>query len=818
LHVANAVGIIAGMCKNIIGILAGIWWLQVTAVLPVWARGGWAVAIAALALLVFCGRRRGRAHTACRAGVLWALGLAAAVMLGYAYAAWRADLRMADALDEALEGRDLLLNGVVVSLPDDNGDGIRFEFEVESLGGEGGDRVGIPRLILLSWYRGSAFSSREQHEVPVLRPGERWRLPVRLKLPHGSAVPGGFDYEAWLLERGLRATGYVRGEGKRMGADRRSFMITVQRLRAHIRQGFEAALPEAPYRGILVALAIGDQQAITQPQWEVLRRTGVQHLVAISGLHVSLVAIAVGGLCAILWRRVSWLALRCPARLAGALVGLAAAVIYALLAGMGIPVQRSLVMLTTVALALIGRRETSARNVLALALVAVLLVDPWAVLAAGFWLSFGAVAVILLTMGGRIAAVQGWRAAVKLQLAITLATVPVLVALFQGFSLASPFANAFAIPLVSFVITPLTMLAAAWPAEWLLSLAHMLTAWMMVALQWLASSPLALYEHPLPPPWLLMAAMFAVVLLILPRGTPARLAALAVLGGFFLWLPPRPGQGEFRAVVLDVGQGLAVHVQTAGHDLLYDSGPLYGRTSDAGERVVVPYLRAVGVSSLDAVVISHDDADHMGGLESIRGRVEVSEIIAGDASTPAAVAVAPSAEGSWTAGALEPVRGTACVSGLRWQWEAVDFTVLAPDELPAGKRRGNAQSCVLRVSGAGGAVLLLTGDIERNGESRMVEQHGEALASTAVVAAHHGSRTSSSPALITAARPQTVIFSAGYRNRYGHPHPQVVTRWTDAGARGLRTDTGGTVVLASDGAKLEAVGWRERHPRYWFGR
>jgi competence protein ComEC len=802
------------MCKNIIGILCGIWCLQAAAVLPVWANGGWAIASAALLVILFCGRLRKRARTARRAGALWALGLVMAVLLGYAYAAWRAELRLADALDGALEGRDLLLNGVVTSLPDDNGNGIRFVFKVDSLGRENLPRVGVPQQVLLSWFRGYG---RDQHEIPVVQPGERWRLLVRMKQPHGSAIPGGFDYEAWLLERGLRATGYVRGEGRRLGTDQRSFMISVQRLRAHIRQGFEAALPDAPYRGILLALAIGDQQAISPPQWEILRRTGVQHLVAISGMHISLVAVVMGGLCAALWRRMSWLALRCPARLAGAVIGLSAAVTYSLLAGMGIPVQRALVMLTAAALALIGRRETSARNVLALALAAVLLVDPWAVLAAGFWLSFGAVAIILLTTGGRIAPLGGWRTAVKLQLSITLATVPVLVALFQGFSLASPFANAFAIPVVSFVITPLALIAAIWPAGWLLTLAHTLTAWMMQALQWQAASPLALYEHPLPPAWLFMAAMFAVVLLILPRGTPARIAALAVLGGFFLWQPPRPAAGEFRALVLDVGQGLAVHVQTAGHDLLYDSGPLYGDSNDAGERVVVPYLRAVGISRLDAVMISHDDADHMGGLESVRARVGMGEIFAGDASTPAAFAAAPPADGYWGV-TLDPVRGTPCVSGLRWQWDGVDFSVLAPDELPAGKRRGNAQSCVLRVSGAGGASLLLTGDIEREGESRMVGQHGESLASTAVVAAHHGSRTSSSPAFISASRPQVVIFSAGYRNRYGHPHPLVVARWADAGARGLRTDTGGTVVLASDGAKLEAVGWRERHPRYWFGR
>ncbi|MDR1662543.1 MAG: DNA internalization-related competence protein ComEC/Rec2, partial [Azoarcus sp.] len=755
------------MSKNILGIFAGIWLLQVSAALPPWASHGWIVTAMALGALAFCGRMRGRTRTTRAAHAIRALGLAAAVLFGYTYAAWRADLRLADALDTALEGRDLQLTGQIASLPSDNGDGVRFVFEPESAPAHRGadgraqddSRAGTPKRILLSWYRGYWGARQAARTVPALQPGERWRLTVRLKRPHGSATPGCFDYEAWLLERGLRATGYVRS-GERLTADNGGFMTLVHRLRARIRRQFEAALPDAPYRGILTALAIGEQGAIPPEQWEILRRTGVQHLVAISGLHVSLVAMAVGGVCMALWRRAPWLALRCPARLAGALAGLAAAGVYALLAGLGIPVQRAFLMLAAAALAMAARREMSARNVLALALLAVLIVDPWATLTAGFWLSFGAVATILLTMGGRTAPVRGWRAAFKLQLAITLATIPALAALFQGFSLASPLANAFAIPLLSFAITPLTLIAAIRPADWLLELAHTLTAWMMEALQYLSSFPFALHEHPLPPPWLLAAAGAMAVVTILPRGTPGRLAALALLGGFLSWQPERPRPGDFRAAVLDVGQGLAVHVQTANRDLLYDVGPLYGRTSDAGERVVAPYLRARGVARLNTVLISHDDADHAGGLESLRAHVEIGEILAGGEDTA-----------SMEDGALGPVRGSPCVSGLQWRWDDVDFTVLAPDEL-SGKRRDNSLSCVLRVRGAGGASLLLTGDIESGGEDKLVSRYGGDLASTAVVAAHHGSRSSSSAAFVAAVRPETAIFSAGYRNRYGHPHPR----------------------------------------------
>jgi competence protein ComEC len=770
-------------------------------------------------MILFCRHPR---VTGLLRGMSWVPCLVAAFVLGNAWAAWRADCQMADSLDHALEGRDLRLTGVIASLPDHRGDGIRFVFEVEQVdaprGSDASGRPGVPRRVLLSWYGERSRPGEDALPLPTVQPGERWQLPVRLRRPHGAAVPGAFDFEAWLLERGLRATGTVRGDGVLIDAQANGWMNRVHRLRAHIRQKFEAALPDAPYRGILLALVIGDQGAIETEQWEILRRTGVQHLVAISGMHISLVALAVGGLCMLLWRRSPWLMQRSPARLAGAVAGMTAAGIYALLAGLGIPVQRALVMLTAAALCMAARRETSARNVLSLALLAVLAVDPWAPLAPGLWLSFGAVAVIFLTLNGRVQSIQGWRSAVRMQLAITLATVPVLVALFQGFSLASPLGNAIAIPMVTFAITPLALLAVIFPADWLLTLAHTLTAWMMTALQWLSGFSLALHEHPLPPPWLLSIATVAVLLLILPRGTPGRLAALAILGGFFLWQPERPRPGDFRAAVLDVGQGLAIHVQTARHDLLYDSGPFFGDTSDAGDRIVAPYLRAVGVGRLDAALISHDDADHAGGLESIQARVRIDEIFAGGEITEPETPPNPHA---WNVrdAQLAPVRGTPCVAGLHWRWDDVDFTVLAPAKL-SGKRRGNFESCVLRVSAAGGASLLLTGDLEQAGEAELVRQHGAALKSTAIVAGHHGSRTSSSMMFVEATYPEVevVIFSSGYRNQYGHPHPHILARWARTAARPYRTDSDGTVLLETEGDRMKTSTWREIRPRYWHKR
>ena len=471
-----------------IAFLLGVWWLQQQPVLP---RLDIPFVIACGACLALLTHGAFVRPSTTRMGIArW--GLISVAMLavsgaGYLYAAARAELRLADALQHTLEGRDLEMTGVVADLPQavGEGEGVRFVFEVEEAD------AGVPNRVLLSWYR----PRDEDSALPHVAPGERWRFVVRLKRPHGSAVPGGFDYEAWLLERNLRATGYVRKpiEALRIDADAGGFMHGVHRLRADIRAAIVAALPDAPHAGILIALAVGDQDAISPAHWEVFRRTGVSHLVAISGMHISLVGLMIGGLCSVVWRRVPWLVLRVPVRKAAATAALIAGVAYALLAGLGIPVQRALIMLLVAVASLLLGRESAPSRVLALALVCVVLIDPWAVLSPGFWLSFGAVAVILLLAGGRARPRSGWRTAIRIQLAITLATIPALLALFNAFSLVSPVANAIAIPLVSFVITPLTLGALLWPSPVLLLPAHTVSAWMLHVLEWLADSRLALW-------------------------------------------------------------------------------------------------------------------------------------------------------------------------------------------------------------------------------------------------------------------------------------------------------------------------------------
>ncbi|KON79754.1 DNA internalization-related competence protein ComEC/Rec2 [Azoarcus sp. PA01] len=782
------------MRMSIIAFALGVWLCQGLPELP--GTGSLVVLLAAGGAVVAAVWRAGARM---RLAGMCLLALAA----GFVWSAGRAQWRLADELPMAWEGRDVVVTGVIDELPRTLDRSVRFVLRVESA------TAPVPQRMLVSWYAPRARAAGDEDaddkgHLPSLRPGERWKLTLRLKRPHGLANPGGFDYEAWLLERGLRATGYVRAKGENVLLDPlvASPMVLVHRLRDSVRDRFLATLPGAEYAGVLVALAVGDQNAIAQEQWTVFRKTAVAHLVSISGLHVSMIALVVGGIAGWGWRRIPALTLRFPARKAAALAGLAAAAAYSLLAGLGIPTQRSLIMLSVVALALLLGRESAGSRIIALALFTVLVIDPWAVLSAGFWLSFGAVAAIMYVVGGRTGSMPGWRVAVTTQLAITLATVPVLLVLFNAFSLLSPFANAFAIPLVSFLITPLVLAAIVLPFPPLLELAHWLTGLMMVALEWLADMPFAMWQQAAPLPLLAVAGSAGVLWLLLPRGTPTRhVGALAMLP-LLAWSPPRPAPGEFRLTVLDVGNGMAAHLQTARHDLMYDTGPAYGPDVDAGERVLLPYLGALGVRRLDRLVISHDDLDHTGGAASLMEGVEIVDMLA---DLPPGHPL--------RADRVAPV---SCVAGERWHWDGVDFEVLHPG---AGDdpRRDNDRSCVLRIAAPGGSVLL-AGDIEAWAERTLLARSADALASDVVIVPHHGSRSSSSAAFITAIQAQAAIFTVGYLNPFRHPHPAVWAGWAASGARNWRTDSQGAirVEVRDDGVSVAAQ--RVVAPRYWHGR
>ncbi len=771
------------MRSNILAFALGVGLLQMQPTLP--ALPLLAGALPAAFLLVILVRRQPIARRG--------LAVLSCALLGFSWAALRADWRLHDQLPEEWEGRDVQVVGVIAALPHGFERGERFAFDVETVETAG---ARLPHRINLSWYHG--WLEDEWRDGLAIRPGERWRFTVRLKRPHGNANPHGFDYEAWLFERNLRATGYVR---PRADAQRLTDFVlrpdyAIERLRDLIRRSFFTVLPDAHYVGILVALAIGDQQAIPAEQWLLFRQTGVTHLMSISGLHVTMVAALFAGLVGWLWRRSERLVLFLPAPKAAIAAGWLAAGGYSLLAGFAVPAQRTFYMLTVVALALWSSRNLGPSRSLLLALLVVLVLDPWAVLAAGFWLSFAAVALLFFVGTARLGGRHGWRSGLAhwgaTQWAVSIGTLPLMLLLFQQFSLVSPIANALAIPLVSFVITPLALLFAVFTWPLLLHVDHWLLAALMECLAWLAGWPL--WEQPAPPLAATLLAVVGVIWLLMPRGFPARWLALYLLLPAVFAPAARPPSGEAWVDVLDVGQGLAVVVRTTQHTLLYDTGPLYSAESDAGQRIVVPYLRATGIERIDALVVTHRDKDHSGGLVAVQEALPIVR----------------------TLSSLPELAGERCVAGQTWTWDGVRFTILHPSTADYGRQtaKTNNMSCVLRIENAFGGVLL-TSDIEARDEQALLAPAADQLRSDVLLVPHHGSATSSTPDFVAAVAAREAIIPVGYRNRFQHPRPEVVARY--AGSRLWRSDRDGAVRIDLASA-LALSSYRNEYRRYWHGR
>lgn len=778
------------------GFAVGTLAIQCCATLPPWWPMG-----AALVVAVFAWRRQRRA-------VLRMLcAFCAACALGAALSAGRAAVRLADALPPALEGVDIAVIGQVDGMPALADDGVHFV--LERVRTRADDRP-LPTRLALGWYRRGPDDA-----LPAVHAGECWHLTVRLKRPHGTLNFTGFDLEAWLFERNLRATGSVRADvaNARIAACAPSPLALVGRVREILRERFLTALGERPYRGVIVALAIGDQQAIGQEQWRVFNRTGVAHLISISGLHITVFATMVGGAAYALARRCIRLTLRRPARQYAAVIGLVAAALYTLVSGAEIPALRTLLMLAVATVGLWLARPGTASVVWLWALAAVLVVDPWASVAAGFWLSFGAVGLLLYAGSGRLAphAAYSWHQRMLATLAagshaqwvVTLGLAPATLVLFQQLSLVAPLANALAIPVVTFAVVPLALAGLLVPWTVLPIAAHAVFEPLMRMLVALAQVPEAAWQQHVPETWTLVVAMVGVLWLLAPCGVPGRALGIVWLLPLLLVTPTRPPQGAFALTALDVGQGLAVVIQTATHQLLFDAGPRYNDLADAGARVVVPSLRAMGASELDMLVVSHADNDHAGGAQSVLASMPVAMLLSSLEADNAVV----------TARATAP--RLRCLAGQQWQWDGVTFTVLYPYAAIYANARAktNDRSCVLRIDGLH-ASALLTGDIEARAEGTLIAD-GAPLAADILVVPHHGSRTSSSPAFVAAVAPSLALFTTGYRNRFGHPRADIVARYTALSASALRSDVDGAVRIDVSGDTLAVATARDARRRYW---
>lgn len=742
-----------------------------------------------------------------------------AAVSGFAWAALLARERLDDRLAPEWEGRDIAVVGTVEGLPASSMRGVRFLFDVERvLPSDDKKPPDLPPHLSLAWYAGRDGAS----QPPALTPGQRWQFTVRLARPHGNANPYGFDYELHMLEQGIGATGYVRpvaaAPPRMLDRFTRTASHVLQTLRLYLRDKISAALAQARHAGVIAALVIGEQRGIAKSDWEVFRRTGVSHLVAISGLHIMMVAGLFGRAMLALWRRSFWLAryfpmplpLYLPAQKAALLASVAAAIAYVALAGFGIPAQRALTMLAVVALALWLGRLSSPPQVLGIALGAVLLWDPWALLRPGFHLSFAAVGVILYAgigrLPGKAASFAGeLMAGARTQWAVSIGLLPLTVLLFAQYSLIGPLANAFAIPIVTLLVVPAALIGAVLPAPLaghVLMLAHQAFAWTFTGLERLSALPVAVWRMPQPDWPLFLAASFGAILLLAPRGWPLRWCGLLGWLPLALNTPTHPPAGGFQVTAFDVGQGMALLVETERHRMLYDTGPPYGPDSDAGERVILPYLQGRGITRLDAMLISHGDSDHAGGAMSLLRALPVGQVYS---SLPLRHFIVGSA-----------FSHRRCSAGQHWRWDGVDFDMLYPSPAAYGdaKLSANAHSCVLKIS-AGGHAILLPGDIGVAQERQLLADYGAAgLRATVLLAPHHGSKTSSSGAFLRAVDPELAIFQVGYRNRFRHPQPAVYRRYGELGVERLRTDEKGAIALQFS-TTVRYFAFRQQQARYW---
>jgi len=712
--------------------------------------------------------------------------------LGFLWAAFHNALLTAQGLPENLQGKTVLVEGVVQERPPAQND-IRMRFLFKSNRLDAGDGwQPFATRVRLDWYG--------EHLDP--QPGERWQLAVRLRQPGGYANPGGFDYEQWLYRERIRATGYVRADERNRHVGSAPVAV-IESMRSRLSATMAVDVEKRPSMALVQALTVGQRNRISQDQWQILRATGTSHLMAISGLHISLVAGLVFGCVRFAWARAALLSARLLPVRAAALAALLAATLYALLSGFAIPAQRALIMVALLMVALMAGRRATFPGVISIAALLTLLIDPVSILSAGWWLSFGAVTIIAWFSVGRNGYRYPSRRWLLMPLILAVCMMPLLVLFFQQVSLVAPLANIVAVPWVSFLVVPLALTGAVVCAfsEQFGLIVLQLSAWLLdvlwQVLAWLADLDIALASWPQPAGGQLLLASLGMACLFLPRGMPGRWAGVMLILPMLLAAQQRPAPNEVRVSLLDVGQGLSAVIRTARHTLVYDTGPAFGSHFDTGRAVLVPYLRSKGVARVDRLVISHGDNDHIGGARSLLAVYPVDEVLS---SVPFE---------------HDGRQATACRRGMSWSWDGVMFTIMHPQ--PGDNYTGNDASCVLGISVAGGQQLLLTGDIERAGEHALLGHYGEGLKSSVLVVPHHGSRTSSTAAFVAAVSPALALVPAGHRNRYRFPRPEVIARYREIGSQVLETGKSGaiSVILTPHASHPVVSRFRRLWPRLW---
>ena len=718
------------------------------------------------------------------------------------------------------EGKELLIIGTVKGIPTVRDDGIRFLFDIKkaSYVKQTTKAIDLKGVVRLGWYQ----------QLQSVKSGDIWQLKVKLKQPSGFMNPGGFDFEKWLFTQRIIATGYVRkskkiindADSEKNNSDKRVTSVkteintnnenykisesslstmwrSIDRIRQNIHERVQARVDDKPSAAVLSALLVAVRDKLSDQQWQSLQATGTSHLVAISGLHVAVVAGFGFFPIMLLWRFFPRLNERIPVRIAGAIVGTLFAMFYAMLAGFTLPTQRALLMVVIGLWGLVSRRNFASSFVFSMALILVLLYDPLAAMTISFWLSFIAVFLILFFMKRQIEQ-QRWLA-IKLQIFISLAMLPLTALFFGTASLTSPVANLFAIPWVSLIIVPISLMAlmimpfSDFLSDTLLELAAFAIDIFFRFLAILGESPLSQIHLADIPASLLLSAFIGILFLVLPKGFPVKYLGFLLLIPAFIYQPKSMESGDFKYTVLDVGQGYASVLQTKNYLMVYDTGTRISDSFDVGKLVVAPFLRSQGISKINTLLISHEDIDHRGGAQYLLDNFKVDEIISDQNRSN---------------------RSKRCETGLKWAWDEVNFEVLSPVKGFIGN--DNNRSCVLKVWSDKHS-LLLTGDIQKKTERELLLFKSDRLKSDVLGVPHHGSKSSSTQAFLEKVSPKIGLVSAGYRSRFGHPHLTVVDRYQDLGIELFDTIQYGAISLhfSSSDSKINKAFYRIDKKGFW---
>ncbi len=685
-------------------------------------------------------------------------------------------------LSPELQGKELLVQGEVVGLTSVNKRRVRFDFKVSKAS------VALPDKLRLSWY----------YPKTEIKPGQQWQFWLKLKQPHGTFNPAAFDYEKWLYAKNIGATGYIRKAELARLLSAETHKKSIDYFRYQLLKRLDALGISSESLALIKALIIGDKSHISSTQWQVMAKSGTNHLMAISGLHIGLIAAMIYAVVFRLWLRFPVSLYSAPQ--VAAVMSWIAAVLYAALAGFSIPTQRALIMLSLVVLTVLLQRQAKPLNILAVALLLVLCIDPLAVLSIGFYLSFLAVFYILYVFSARLGLEGAWRGAIKLHLLMAVALLPVLFYFFQSASLIAPLANIVAVPVVSFILLPASLLALLllfiWPSSGILlfALVDSIFQYLWGYLSYLTSTTFASIIMPQADISIVLLAMLGLLIVLAPKGVPAKLLGLVLILPLFFGRIDKPEHGEVRMTLLDVGQGLATVVETQNYSLLFDAGARFSNEMDMGRNVVLPFLHFRYIKVLDKVIISHADNDHIGGAKAILSTINANEILS---SVPEQ---------------LNPYSAISCIAGQEWLWDGVLFKMLSPPTSLFNDENNN--SCVLKISTAHGSILL-TGDIEKDAEATLVKIYPDELQSKVLVAPHHGSKTSSTLSFLSAVRPEIILIPAGAPNRFGFPHKAVLERYEKIQAEHLITGNEGaiTVELLAEGVTMDR--YRELAGSYW---